>query len=430
MYGEDPDAENAPAGTRGSAATLPEHGESWILDSTNWQQAQGLLPPVVLDRVKRGDYWYKVLPVERERFRANYSTKFWEASADNAGKYDVDPETCGLKDIETGKVPDFYFGYPFPTIDPKEPLAACKMAWNFDAANSMGEGQGATFTLNGIDGSGEFKRIKLWLHTNAYLGRHGGPIDNPEHLRATSLSTVLDPHDVDGVGGLAKRTNDWDSQDEIWFYVPADAAVCAASTRPLAPTRSAASTSSPTISTATAARSSTTSGSSSVSRPSSPRAEPGTASAAEDQLADPLRGGHPLLQGAPTKPRARRAHRGWSSTTWCWSRARCGCSRAASSDPYYNFGKVIMYMDKDLYRIYWKLVHNRAGEYFYNAMCAYHFSKSADGTFSAVTPNLVVGVNDKTEPRLSGWALHARSSSSATIPDDYFSLRTLTHLSE
>ena len=41
-----------------------------------------------------------------------------------------------------------------------------------------------------------------------------------------------------------------------------------------------------------------------------------------------------------------------------------------------------MYIDKDMYRIYWKLVHNRAGEYFYNAMCAYHWSKSADGNWS------------------------------------------------
>ena len=49
-----------------------------------------------------------------------------------------------------------------------------------------------------------------------------------------------------------------------------------------------------------------------------------------------------------------------------------------STDPYYNFGKVIMYFDKDIYRIYWKLVHNRAGEYFYTAACGYHFVQ--DGT--------------------------------------------------
>src|SRR5215475_9222578 len=100
-----------------------------------------------------------------------------------------------------------------------------------------------------------------------------------------------------------------------------------------------------------------------------------------------------------------------------------------SEDPYYNFGKVILYMDKDMYRIYWKLVHNRAGEYFYNAMCAYHWSKSDDGNFTAVTPNMVVGVNDKTNRA----ALGGRYSSQfieKQYPDDYFSLRTLTHISD
>jgi hypothetical protein len=63
-----------------------------------------------------------------EKFKTNYSKKFWEASEANAGKYDLDPETCGLKEVATGKIPSFYFGYPFPKIDPTEPLAACKMA--------------------------------------------------------------------------------------------------------------------------------------------------------------------------------------------------------------------------------------------------------------------------------------------------------------
>ncbi len=204
------------------AADGAAEGKGWILDSNNWQQGEGLLPPVVLERVKKGDYWYKVQPVDPDAFKTNYSKKFWDASEANAGKYDVDPETCGLKDLATGKVPDFYFGYPFPKIDPKEPNAACKMAWNFDSANSMGDGQGATFTLNGIDTSGEFKRIKLWLHTMPFLGRSAGPVgSNSEGLRSTALTNVLEPQDVDGVAGLTKRINDWDSQDKAWFYVPA-----------------------------------------------------------------------------------------------------------------------------------------------------------------------------------------------------------------
>jgi len=105
------------------AADAGADGKEWILDSNNWQQGEGLLPPVVLERVKKGDYWYKVLPVDPEAFKHNYSQKFWDASEANAGKFDLDPETCGLKDVKTGKPPVCYCGYPCPKMDPKEPLA-------------------------------------------------------------------------------------------------------------------------------------------------------------------------------------------------------------------------------------------------------------------------------------------------------------------
>jgi hypothetical protein len=101
---------------------------------------------------RRWDLYVSADPWTRPALRrcARYANVFHGV----AGKYDLDPETCGLKDVSTGKVPDFYFGYPFPKIDKGDPLAACKMAWNFTAANQMGNGQGATFTLSGIDGSG------------------------------------------------------------------------------------------------------------------------------------------------------------------------------------------------------------------------------------------------------------------------------------
>ena len=79
--------------------------------------------------MKSGDYWYNIYEVDPEDFKKNYSQEFWDASEANAGKYDLDPETCGLKDKATGAIPDYYFGFPFPNADPKEPLAACKMAW-------------------------------------------------------------------------------------------------------------------------------------------------------------------------------------------------------------------------------------------------------------------------------------------------------------
>lgn len=142
------------------ADEAPPTDKPWTLDSNNWQLAQGLLPAPVLERVKNGEYHYQVLPVDPDRFRQNYSAAFWQASEANQDKFDIDSATCGLKDKASGKVPEFWFGYPFPKIDPNDPQAACKMAWNFDAAGAMGGGGGATFTLNGADATGEFKRVK------------------------------------------------------------------------------------------------------------------------------------------------------------------------------------------------------------------------------------------------------------------------------
>jgi hypothetical protein len=412
---------------RAGAADSVANGQSWILDSNNWQQAQELLPPPVLDRVKKGDYWFKVQPIDPEKFKHNYSDAFWAASEANAGKYDLDAETCGLKDVATGEPPKFYFGYPFPKVDPKDPQAGCKMAWNFVAATNQGGGGGATFTLNGIDSGGEYKRIKAWIHSMAFLGRHGGPVDNPENLAITALTGVLEPSDIDGVGGLVKRTNTWTSQDKSWFYVPATRRVRQASS---------------------AARSEPVGGMdifaddincyagkveyykwkvigegnilAGVLQPDPLVVQPVTASRTEVKI--------PYFKGGYETPGAKGAP--WLIVDNLVLIPRpVWVLEGESNDPYYNFGKVIMYMDKDLYRIYWKLVHNRAGEYFYNAMCAYHWSKTADGSFSAVSPNLVVGVNDKTNRAALGGRYSSQFFEKAW-PEDYFSLRTLTHLSD
>jgi hypothetical protein len=405
-----------------------DEGKSWVLDSNNWQQGEGLLPDVVLKRVKEGEYHYKVVPVDPDKFKQNYSKAFWAASEANDGKYDVDPATCGLRDTKTGKVPDFYFGYPFPKIDAKgDSHAACKMAWNFEAANQMGNGQGATFTLNGVDGSGEFKRLKVWLHLNSFLGRSAGPIPNPEGLRSTSMSSVLEPQDVDGVGGLTKRLNDWTSQDQVWFYVP--------STRRVRRVNAAT------------------------------RSDPVAGLdifgddlncyggkveyykwklVGETNILAPVLSPYPLPQKKLTETRsevqipyfkAGYESPGSKGVPWLVVDNLSMVPRPVwilegeSDDPYYNFGKVIMYMDKDMYRIWWKLVHNRAGEYFYNAMCAYHWSKSDDGSFTTVTPNMVVGTNDKTN-RACLAGRYSAQFIETKYEDDYFTLHHLTHLSD
>jgi hypothetical protein len=413
-----------PTMVRGEEAIL---GEPWILDSNNWQLGQNLLPEPVLNRVKNGDYWYRVIPVDPEKFKQNYSKAFWQASEGNEGKFDLDPATCGLRDKTTGKMPSFVFGYPFPKIDPSDPQAGCKIAWNFETATWQGNGGGATFTLNGIDGSGEFKRIKLWLHGMSFLGRHGGPVDNPDNLRGTGMASVLEPQDVDGVAGLSRRINDWTSQDQAWFYVPSTRRV----RRVNAATRSDPVAGLDIFADDLNCYGGKTEyykwkliGEGKVLAPVV-QPYPFTQRKVEDtrwNLDIPyLKGGYevPGAKGVP-----------WLIVENLHYLVRpVWIVEGQSDDPYYNFGRVIMYFDKDLYRIYWKLVHNRAGEYFYNAQCSYHWSYNEEKGYSAVTQNSVVGVNDKTNRAAFG-GRYSSQFFEHEFEEGYFTLHHLTHMGD
>ena len=129
------------------------------------------------------------------------------------------------------------------------------------------------------------------------------------------MSNVLEPQDVDGVGGLTKRTNDWTSQDKAWFYVPATRRVRRVN---------AATRSDPVAGLDIFADDLNCYGGKIeyykwkligegkiLRRVLSPEAVPAEA----DGQPDPLRGGHSLLQGRLRDARVPRASPGSSSRT-------------------------------------------------------------------------------------------------------------------
>jgi hypothetical protein len=414
------------------AGSRPAHAASddqpWVLDANNWQEGKDLLPEPVVKRLQKGEYWFKVVPLDPKRFHDNYVKSFWDASEANAGKYDLEPKQCGLRDKATGKIPDFVLGYPFPKIESGDPQAGCKIAWNFTFAGLQGGGGGATFTLNGVDTTGEFRRIKAFLHSMGFQGRLDGPQkDNPENLTGQAIGGALEPQDVEGVSTLSKRFWDWESQDAIWAYVP--------STR-RARRVNAASRSDPVGGLDIFA--------------DDLNCYAGKVEyyqwkvIGEGKVLAPVLQPYPfpMKQVSPSRflietPYMKAGYEvpGSKGVPWWIQENLVFVPRPVwivegqSSDPYYNFGKVIMYFDKEMYRIYWKLVHNRAGEYFYTAACGYHFIQTDDHKFATAFPSLVIGVNDK----INRSALGGRYQSSfieRVWDPAYFSLRTLTHMSD
>jgi Protein of unknown function (DUF1329) len=410
-----------------TGARAADDDKPWTLDANNWQEGKDLLPEPVVKHLQKGDYWFKVVPVDKDKFHHNYSKAFWDATEANAGKYELDDKACGLKDKATGKIPAFVFGLPFPKVEKSDPKAGCEIAWNFNLATAMGGGGGATFTLNGVDTNGQFRRIKAFIHSRGYQGRHFGPLkDNPENLAGEGIGGALEPVDVEGVSTLTKRYWDWDSQDAIWAYVP--------STR-RARRVNAASRSDPVGGLDIFADDLNCYagkveyyqwklvGEGQILAPVlQPYPFPSKSVSPTRQIIET-----PYMTAGYEKPGSKGAP-WWIQENLVFVVRPVWVVEGQSTDPYYNFGKVIMYFDKEMYRIYWKLVHNRAGEYFYSAMCGYHFVKN-DETFSAVFPNLVVGVNDKTNRAALGGRFQSSFLEQNWDPS-YFSLRTLTHMTD
>ncbi len=374
--------------------------QPWVLSANNWQQGEALLPAPILERVKHGDYTFKVVPIDPAKFHANYSRRFWEASAANAGKYDLAPNLCGLADRSTGRMPAFFFGYPFPQIDPGDPRAGCKIAWNFAAATMQGEGGGGTYSISAITKDGEQRHMKLTTEVMAYLGRHGGPIDNPENMRAKGIVFLIEPADIADVSFLAHQKNDWESEDLVWGYLPQTRRVRRLSS---------------------ASRSDPIAGIDLF--PDDGNCYGGKIEymkwtlKGRGKILAPVMGPYafPLRALTPTRfavdiPATRAAYEtpGAQGVPWeivdglVYVPRDVWIVEGESTDPQYNFARVVFYVDAEMYQIHWKLVYNRAGEYFYNAACSHHWAKNADDTFSAVANDLVIGVNDKTNTAAFG----------------------------
>jgi len=85
-----------------------------VIDSSNWQKAEGLLPKPVLDWVKRGEFILNIGELDVEdptKIRSDYILEAFET---NRGKYAID-EKGGVVDKKNGELVKCIVGFPSPT---------------------------------------------------------------------------------------------------------------------------------------------------------------------------------------------------------------------------------------------------------------------------------------------------------------------------
>ena len=208
---------------RAHAAPIDEVPSGTMLTKDNWQIAQGLLPDEILEFYKKGEYANPIIKLDAVN-RTVVDPNMVAAAEKNRGRFDVD-DAGTVVDKATGKRPPIITGLPFPDIDAKDPKAGVKAVWNWFYALYW---EGAFHTnspVNWVSRDGLLRRISTDVHFKYYDGqvpffqqRIG---ENPLNILSRTVGTVKEPADVNGIVNLNWRFREGDKQDQAWTYVPA-----------------------------------------------------------------------------------------------------------------------------------------------------------------------------------------------------------------
>jgi Protein of unknown function (DUF1329) len=409
------------------AADTPD--ASYEITKSNVKRYEELLPPSIANRVELGQYELKVVPVDAKRFRANYSERFWKASAANAGKYAIDPETGGLAEAGTGKIPERLFGLPFPTIDPADPHAGTKVIHNYRLRKMQADGNLHEFDLTDVKLDGEVLRtVKISLAHRYYVGSTSPPPDKlPDNTEMRQLAAAIFPKDLEGVGILTWRFNDWTTWDQVWAYLPTIRRVrrMRSSTRgDLIPGFEVQGDDADCYDNKTTyfdwklVREAEVIGPVGSDTPYAYRlhADPPSRWTME----------FPFNNAVFETPGANGA--GWWPLKNVFVRRPVWIVEGVPKDPYYESGKILMYIDRDLYHGYYKISFSKAGELYRTNLCGQAWGKTPDGSFAAPTALLMVGINEK-EQRGTPAGRYTKETFERNFADEWFTPKHLDDLS-
>ena len=189
-----------------------------VIDKTNWQKAEGLLPESVLEWVKIGDYILKVgeLQYDPKEFMTEATRRSMTA---NIGKYDLDEDDI-IVDATTRGPPGFIEGIPFPDVSLDDPKAGVKLMYNrqyYFQQNGNAEARNQAMWV----GRGGHEREISNRYIN--LAMDGPPqarsLRNPEGFFKKAVIAVDYPFDIAGFAMLLWRYSD-NRPDVTFSYVP------------------------------------------------------------------------------------------------------------------------------------------------------------------------------------------------------------------
>jgi hypothetical protein len=333
-----------------------------ILSRQNWQQAKDLMPPEILRHYELGEYANPI--VRLDNGAQHWSKGFVEATQRNATTLALD-EKGAIVEKATGKKPPYIQGFPFPSVTAEDPQAGLKILWNTYADVWNNGSFHNNVQIHWVSTKGLERSATEEVYYLYYQGQPQQyiPAQNPGDLLVQFLSTTVEPADLNGTTALNWRYRASEKRDSVWAFVPALRRV-----RAVSPTN----------------RSDGFLGSD-MSEDDGPffdgKLEDFTWKLVGEQdvlrLVDPFNlrneckdralpdgGWRGIFQHVPAVGFQDPNWKGlpWAPMNFALARRRCWIVEGTPKDPYYLYGKIQLYIDKEIYQGAYNRKFNWQGE--------------------------------------------------------------------
>ncbi len=182
----------------------------------NWERVKDMVGENLLNRIKQG---YTLKIKEPRTYRP--PKEFAEATEKYSGR---------VKLGRNGELLNYVAGLPFPSLDPKDPQAGLKLAWNFywrwlgdDYKNggAIKEGKIIRYALEKDGSERRADVINLMIRTRNRVTLDPMPvIPGYEHIDWMQIRADEYPRDTSGTTTLEIRYGDPKREDDLYVYVP------------------------------------------------------------------------------------------------------------------------------------------------------------------------------------------------------------------
>ena len=359
------------------------------LGQKNWQEAEGLMPDLILRRFQDGSYEARIVTLTDT---LRWGSKFTAASEANAGKFTVDAEGS-LLDAVTHTHPPFLYGYPFPRIDPSDPHAAAQVMYNFSYTLMQPDDADRFSNLHWVSPTRLERHVEFQGQILFYGSRFSGPIANPDATLRKAIVAGVSPHEVVGVVILQWVYLDPRQWNSLWTFIPALNRV-----RRLTPANS----------------------SDRLFGSELTHDDPYLFSGKVPYFTWKLVGvqdalvPYTLPNPKPLRP-ADQGYRlaftedflqmgweteGWKGKPW-WPtsyrlvRRPVWVVEAVPKDPKYTTGRQVLWIDRELYVGYYKETYDKEGQQWRMILNSVSIARTAEGDFSVAQPDLTLSVDEQ-----------------------------------